>query len=360
MKRLLALDGGGIRGVLSLEILERLETLLREKTGNSALVLADYIDYFAGTSTGGIIATCLSWGMTVEEIKDLYVNRSAEMFRLARWYRRYLWNKFEAEAITRMFQVLFSEDGEGREPALLSSRKLRTKLVLVMRNHTTGSPWPVSNNPAAKYNDPARIDCNLNIPIWKLVRASTAAPTFFPPETINFGGRRHVFVDGGITPYNNPALLLFLMATLPSYNLNWETGPDKLLLISIGTGRLRTGLGDLNRSLNLIDHLKGIPAALMDSISLQQDMMCRIFGECVAGDPIDAEVGDLIMRQIEPPESRKFRYVRYDHLFSNEEIAHAKSVTKGEFSLDNLRLIPALQDIGRNCAAEKVRLEHLV
>ena len=96
--------------------------------------------------------------------------------------------------------------------------------MLVMRNHSTGSPWPVSKNPAAKFNDPALPECNLKLPVWQLVRASTAAPVYFPPETINVGGRKHVFVDGGITPYNNPALLLFQMATLPAYKVEWETG----------------------------------------------------------------------------------------------------------------------------------------
>ena len=68
--------------------------------------------------------------------------------------------------------------------------------MVVMRNHTTDSPWPVSNNPLAKYNDRGRKDCNLNLPLWQLVRASTAAPTFFPPEVI-------VFAEG--TERNTPS-----------------------------------------------------------------------------------------------------------------------------------------------------------
>src|SRR4051812_21968738 len=242
MKRLLTLDGGGIRGIFSLEILARLEARLREKTGNPQLVLADHFHYLGGTSTGAIIATCLSWGMTVAEVQQLYTTRAIEMFQVAPVYRRF-WSKFDAAAITAMFKVVFSEDGEGKIPALLSTKKLRTLLTLVMRNHSTGSPWPVSNNPAAKFNDPALPDCNLNLPVWQLVRASTAAPVYFPPETIELGGRKQVFVDGGITPYNNPALLLFLMATLPAYKLEWETGVEKMLLVSIGTGRVNPGTG---------------------------------------------------------------------------------------------------------------------
>src|SRR5438132_5230787 len=102
MKRLLALDGGGIRGVFALEILAQIEARLREKTANPKLLLADHFDYMAGTSTGAIIATCLAWGMTVAEVQDLYTKRAVEMFHVARFYRRF-WNKFEAEGITRMF-----------------------------------------------------------------------------------------------------------------------------------------------------------------------------------------------------------------------------------------------------------------
>jgi uncharacterized protein len=53
-----------------------------------------------------------------------------------------------------------------------------------MRNVTTDSPWPVTNNPYAKYNARNRADRNLDLPLWQLVRASTAAPVYFPPEVV--------------------------------------------------------------------------------------------------------------------------------------------------------------------------------
>ena len=61
-KKLLALDGGGIRGVIALEVLARIEEILRERSGRKDLVLSDYFDYMAGTSTGAIIASCLAMG----------------------------------------------------------------------------------------------------------------------------------------------------------------------------------------------------------------------------------------------------------------------------------------------------------
>ena len=358
MKRLLALDGGGIRGVFSLEILARIEAHLRRIRGQPDLVLAEYFDYMAGTSTGAIIATCLSWGMSVAEVQDLYITRAIEIFRPAPFYQRF-WNKFEAEAITKMFKVIFSEDGKGELPALLSTTKLRTLLTLVMRNHTTGSPWPVSNNPAAKFNDPARPNCNLRLPVWQLVRASTAAPVYFPPETIELGGIRHVFVDGGITPYNNPALLLFSMATLPGYNLNWPTGVDKMLLVSVGTGRVRTGAGAVRgNQMNLLFHARSIPLALMDSINLQQDVLCRTIGHCQEGPPIDSEIGDL-RGTAEDAARKQFSYVRYDHVFTPDEMTRARQTSRSGITLDNLVLIPFLRELGARYAEAHVKAEHL-
>lgn len=360
MKRLLALDGGGIRGIFALEVLAELEVRLREKTGNPDLLLADHFDYMAGTSTGAIIAACLAWGMSVAEVQDLYINKAVEMFHAAPMYRRF-WNKFEAEGITRTFKVLFSEDGEGKIPALLGTKKLRTLLTLVMRNHSTGSPWPVSNNPAAKFNDPASSECNLKVPVWQLVRASTAAPVYFPPETIDIGGKRHVFVDGGITPYNNPALLLFYMATLPAYKVEWETGVDKLILVSIGTGRIPSGIGSRRGDqMNVLFHAQTIPIALMDSISLQQDMICRTIGYCKEGDQIDSEIGTLRAVPAIEFAQRKFTYLRYDHVYQPDEIELARKYGKGGLTLDNVSIIPLLRDVGRKYAEAHVRADDLI
>ena len=239
MKRILSLDGGGIRGVFSLEILLRIEELLRIHFKNPNLVLADHFDFFAGTSTGAIIATSLSWGMEVNEILKLYKQHATTMFQPVPWYlpRRYLFARYEAKPLSDFLRRTFSEDGEGKVPAMMDTKLLRTLLLVVVRNHTTGSAWPITNNPYAKYNQADLPDSNLKVPVWKIVRASTAAPVYFDPEEIMLGDRKHVFVDGAITPYNNPALIAALTAILPCYNLNWETGPDKIRLISVGTIR---------------------------------------------------------------------------------------------------------------------------
>ena len=72
-KRMLALDGGGIRGALTLGYLERLEAILRERNWNDPdFRLCDYFDLIGGTSTGSIIATGLALGFSVEKLTDIY------------------------------------------------------------------------------------------------------------------------------------------------------------------------------------------------------------------------------------------------------------------------------------------------
>ena len=72
-KRLLALDGGGVRGVVSLAYLDRVERILRERSGGDAeFRLCDYFDLICGTSTGAIIAAAIALGFSVERIVELY------------------------------------------------------------------------------------------------------------------------------------------------------------------------------------------------------------------------------------------------------------------------------------------------
>lgn len=353
--RLLSFDGGGIRGLFALQYAKRIETLLREKKRNPDLVLADHFHYIGGTSTGAIIAAFLSWGLPVAEIETLYRQNAIAMFTKSGLFKRFTSHKFIAEGLTDFLRNFFVED-DGT-PATFGTEKLKTLLVVVTRNATTGSPWPLSNNPAAKYNDPISPGNNLQIPLWQLVRASTAAPTFFPPEIVNVKGENgepltFAFEDGGITPFNNPAYLMKIMATLPEYNLGWQTGADKLSVVSIGTGGTKAGRAEF--TLDVLSQAKNLPTALMGSFQKYQDMLCRIHGECRYGAPLDGEVGDLVR----PSENPEFLYARYDRLFTKEDLTDAETVTKYGFTLDNLELMDFLCEKGAAHAEEVVKLEH--
>lgn len=355
-KKILALDGGGIRGMMSVEILARIEDILREKSGGGErFVLADYFDFFAGTSTGAIIAACLSWGMTVEKIRNFYLQNGAEMFDRASLLDRYYRHKFQSEKLCIQLQNEFGAE------TTLGSEKLRTLLMMVMRNASTDSPWPVSNNPAAKYNDRARADCNLDLPLWQLIRASTAAPTYFPPEIVKVGMKEFIFVDGGVTMYNNPAFQAFLMATVEPFNLNWPAGESKLLVVSVGTGTSPYANADLRPDeMNVLYNATSIPSALMFAALNEQDFLCRVFGNCLAGDPLDREVGDVVGKS-GPAQPKLFTYLRY-----NAELTRAgltalglNDVEPGNVQqLDSIQFIADLRRVGKAVAQQKVKAEH--
>jgi len=109
MKRILTLDGGGIRGVFSLQILRQIEDIFRKEHGKPDLVLRNVFDMFAGTSTGAIIASFLAWGKSAEEIERLYIEGAERMFETRRWYERFK-SKFLADEIAGFFKQQFRED----------------------------------------------------------------------------------------------------------------------------------------------------------------------------------------------------------------------------------------------------------
>jgi patatin-like phospholipase/acyl hydrolase len=354
-RKLLALDGGGIRGMISVEILAEIEAVLQKRLGrDDSFVLADYFDYIAGTSTGAIIATCLSLGMRVDDLRKFYIDSGPAMFNRAGFLRK-LHFKFEDEPLVEKLQEVIGKD------TTLGSDKLRTLLMMVLRNATTDSPWPLSNNPKAKYCTIDRPDCNLNLPLWQLVRASTAAPTYFPPEVIEIGDNRFIFVDGGVTMYNNPAFQLFLMATVEPYNLCWQTGRDRMLIVSIGTGYAPSANKDLQPGqMNLLYNASSIPSALMFAALNEQDFLCRVFGETLAGDAIDREVGDMIGKKGPAPE-KLFTYMRYNAELTREglnDLGLPKIQPEAVQKLDSIEGIPQLREVGRAVAKKKIDAAH--
>ena len=354
-RKLLALDGGGIRGMMTVEILANIEALLQKRLKrDDTFVLADYFDYVAGTSTGAIIATCVSLGMRMDDIRKFYIESGPAMFNRAGLLRK-LHYKFEDEPLAKKLRQVIGAS------TTLGSTKLRTLLMMVLRNATTDSPWPISNNPAAKYCSVDRPDCNLNLPLWQLVRASTAAPTYFPPETVDIGKQRFIFVDGGMTMYNNPAFHLFLMATVEPYNLGWETGRDKMLVVSVGTGTAPSANADLQPGqMNLLYNASSIPSALMFAALNEQDFLCRSFGDALVGDELDREVGDMIGKK-GPVKEKLFTYLRYNAELTREGL-NALKLPKIQpekvQQLDAIDAIPELQQVGQAVGKLKVKPQH--
>ena len=359
-KKILTLDGGGIRGMMTVEVLAKIEALLRERLGRGDdFVLADYFDFVAGTSTGAIIAASIALGMKVDDIRAFYVQSGAEMFDKACVLKR-LRYRYEDDKLAERMQTVFGKD------TTLGSDKLKTVLMMVMRNASTDSPWPVSNNPGALYNRRVRPDgsprenCNLDLPLWQLVRASTAAPVYFPPEVVKIGAHEFVFVDGGITPYNNPAFQAFLMATVEPYAVRWPSGEERLLVVSIGTGTSPDANLNLEPdAMNLLYNAGSIPSALMLASLNEQDLLCRVFGKCLAGDPLDREVGDLIGGQ-GPVQPKLFTYVRYNAELTRgglDALGLKNIEPKAVQALDSVAHIAELQALGK-AVAGKVQATH--
>ena len=368
-RKLLALDGGGIRGVITLEILAEIERQLQKQLDrDDDFVLADYFDYIAGTSTGAIIGTCLALGMRVADVAQFYKDSGPAMFDKVGLIKRFKQGKFSDKKLAAQLQDVIGKK-TGDPMATFGTEHLRTLLMLVLRNATTDSPWPVSNNPAAKYNAPNRPDDNLKIPLWQLIRGSTAAPTYFPPELVKMGEHEFIFVDGGVTMYNNPAFQLFLMATVEAYNLGWPAGEKELLLVSIGTGTDPKANANLAPGeMNLIYNASSIPSALMFAASNEQDFLCRVFGKCLVGDPLDREVHDMIdprnpdkgLPGCSGPCEKMFTYMRYNAELSPVGL---KRLGVGHLNpehvqqMDSVDHIAEMEEVGR-AVAKKVNAAH--
>jgi hypothetical protein len=207
-----------------------------------------------------------------------------------------------------------------------------------------------------------------------LVRASTAAPTFFPPEVVTLAPGTNeeysfVFVDGGMTTYNNPAWMAVQMATASPYEINWRTGADQLLVVSVGTGNAPAARPDLRpEELWLLDHAKSVPLALMNSATAGWDMVCRIVGECRFGGQVDREFGTMMQAPGMPADqgnwsgAKQFAYVRYDPLTNREgldALGLSQIPEQDLAAMDDVRKIPQLREVGSAFAKRYVLLDHL-
>ncbi|MBL8483393.1 MAG: patatin-like phospholipase family protein [Rhodocyclaceae bacterium] len=365
-RKMLALDGGGIRGVLTLEILAEIERKLAAHLGaGDSFRLCDYFDYIGGTSTGAIIAASLARGMSSAEVLQIYRDHGRDLFDKAALLNR-LKFMYKSEPIAAMLQKKFGAD------TTLEPQYLKTLLLVVTQNVSTDSPWPISSNPLAKYNDITRSDCNLKIPLWQLVRASTAAPIYFPPEVLQWDAtnpaKSFVFTDGGTTPYNCPAFLMYRMATHAPYKLNWACGEDKLLVVSVGTGAAaNAGPQATDAHRNLFSNLANLPGGLMDAMQVEQDTNCRSVGRCSYGAPLDREIGDLIPRDAAGEKiplsqnlGRQFLYARYNAELSRaglDALGLPDIKPENVQKLDSVDSIDDLSRVGKEVARD-VSLAH--
>jgi hypothetical protein len=345
-KRILALDGGGVRGILSLGILQRVESILAEQTGRrDEFRLCDYFDLIAGTSTGSIIGTLLALGRRVGEVKAFYENLAPRIFAKSQALGVRV-PKFNAAP----FEALLKETLADRT---LGASELRTGLLICSKRMDTGSPWPICNDPRSKYylpDNPKTLP-NRDYLLRTLIRASTAAPYYFDPVEVtianhpDFPKEVGMFVDGGVGGDNNPSLQAFKTVTLSGYNINWPVGKDNILLISIGTG-WRKPLIDIDRYRRMPSWEKSKEAlAGMIQETVQQNIV-TLQALSAPRKPryINSEIMSMEnMRWVGEP---LLTYQRCDASMEDDDVRQAlglqgrqakriKSITKGMLQMDN-------------------------
>lgn len=362
-KRILALDGGGVRVLVALGFLERIESLLRDASGgDDSFCLADHFDLIGGTSSGALVATGLAMGMTVAEVIDVAQRLARRAFAKSNWFGGLLSPKYESDALSAELHRVVGDE-------TLGSSRLRTGLAIFAKRIDTASPWVFHNNPRGKFYGPRDESgslANADMPLCEILRASAAAPTYFEPERIAVDpGVEGLFVDGGVSPFNNPALFMLMMVTTPGYGYSWRAGADRLGIINIGTG--------LGGKLRTAEALESLPSGLLAAISLesiindcawQAQAVLQWLGQCAAPWEIDSEAGTY-SREVMSSE-RLLRYQRYNILLDPAWFEHEFGVELSDDERDSLSQLDRpesadrLLDLARRGAERQVQLSHLI
>src|SRR5262245_19960106 len=333
-KRILSLDGGGIRGILTLEYLGMIETMLRKRSGRDDFLLCEYFDLIGGTSTGSIIAAGLASGMSVDRLKQLYRDLGKTVF-VSKIYRKgFLAPKFPSEPVQKALNAQLGAE------TTLDSDRIRTGLMIMAKRLDTGSPWPLHNHPNARY---AQQDGKLRL--TQVVRASTAAPTYFEPQTMEISSRdgtvvKGAFVDGGVSPFNDPALQLLMLAVLQGHGFRWPRGEDKLLLISLGTGTYKKTFKSEELE-NMVAAEQGLRSlqSLMDDCARMNHCMLQWLTNCLTPWEIDRAVQKMEIDSQNGP--KLATYARYNVLL---EQGWLKTEVKIERTPDKLEKIAEMDN----------------
>jgi len=211
MYRILSLDGGGIRGVLTATLLDRLEAAVPG--------FLDKVNMFAGTSTGGLLALGLARGLTPRECRALYENYGSEIFLRSRF-----------GALVDVFRAKYRND---RLAARLREQfgDLTLGDLAVKGKHVLISSFDLDNGPDNRQGvrmwkpkffhnlDPS--DSDYTERMVDVALRTSAAPAYFPV----YDGH----IDGGVAA-NNPSTCALAQALAAGKDLN------EIVLISVGTG----------------------------------------------------------------------------------------------------------------------------
>ncbi|KAF2068591.1 hypothetical protein CYY_010083 [Polysphondylium violaceum] len=234
-KRGLALSGGGVRGYITVLILEKLQDKLREIKGEPSFDIVDEFDYFGGTSIGGIIALALAHGVKLHELRDLFVKEAGNIFYIPfvdripgiGWVtkngKRFFKGIFDVKPLEQKLQQYFKN--EKGEDAYLGEIKTK-KPVVVTAAGSDGVPVYFSNLNSSDHK----------YKIWEVARCTSAAPTYFDPHCFSNDPNPEKptwYTDGGLFA-NNPSTVLTAVMSKNSIPLS------KIYVLSLGTGQTKT------------------------------------------------------------------------------------------------------------------------
>lgn len=223
--KVLAIDGGGIRGVIPARVLQAIE----ERCDRP---IASCFDAIAGTSTGGIIALGLSCRAddgaprySARDMVSFYLDNGPTIFP-------------HHSALHRVEDVVVAKYSPGPLEGVLQGHfgermlsEALTEVVIPSYDISKPGPFFFKREYARQTDDEGGTQ---DSPIWRVARATSAAPTYFPPATLQLtaAGPVHALVDGG-TFANNPAAAVYADA------LRWakQGNHDQLFVLSVGTGQ---------------------------------------------------------------------------------------------------------------------------
>ncbi|MBA3967772.1 MAG: hypothetical protein H0X47_18725, partial [Nitrospirales bacterium] len=243
---------------------------------------------------------------------------------------------------------------------------LQTGLLVVAKRLDTGSTWPMSNNPGIRFFTAGPNDSffsNEDYLLRSVVRASAAAPSYFVPEFIEISKeaeRPHgEFVDGGLSPHNNPALLTLQLVTIKGFGAGWPLDPDKFLLVSVGTGSAQPGT--TNSWLQGQHAIKAL-FSLMDDCAESVETILQWLSNSPTARHIDAAMNDLKPDFLaERPLLHYLRYnVQLDRGWLKENLQ--KHMTDHEVrklqAMDRPENIPFLSELGIQAAKRQIQDYH--
>jgi hypothetical protein len=214
--RILSLDGGGIRGLLTAILLERLDAAVPG--------WLEKVDLLAGTSTGGILALGLAQGLTPSHLRELYEKKGHDFFDDSwldnvRDVGRLIGANYSHRNLTRELKRIFGG-------ARLAELKKSVLISAFDLDNEKTDPAERSWAPKFFHNLPGP-DCDGHLPVWKVALYTSAAPTYFP----SVDG----YIDGGVAA-NNPAMAALAQTRdRRAFPRPWSL--DRLRLLSVGTGR---------------------------------------------------------------------------------------------------------------------------